>query len=123
GTVKVAEPLRPRQRQVEQRGLAADGEPHPRQFRLCVLRGGGDGGGEQHGRSQQAFDQRHHRHFREFAARCSTSAQWASDVMSLKVSKSTLSFSPAGLPPLRSASAFSMARATRKISEVGYATM
>src|SRR5215831_2087502 len=63
------------------------------------------------------------RHFREFAARCSTSAQWANDVMSLKVSKSTPSFFPVGRPCLRSASAFSMARATRKMSEVGYATM
>jgi hypothetical protein len=43
--------------------------------------------------------------------------------MSLKASKSTLSFLPAGLPALRSASALSIARATRKISEVGYATM
>ena len=42
--------------------------------------------------------------------------------MSLKVSKSTPSL-PAGLPALRSASAFSIARATRKMSEVGYATM
>src|SRR5262249_52073772 len=123
GVAEVAKPLRHRQRQVEQRRLAADGKPHSRQFRLRLLRGGEDGGGEQHRRGRQrAFHRRHH-HFFEFAARRSTSAQCASDVISLKLSKSTLSFLPAGLPALRSASACSTARATRKMSEVGYATM
>src|SRR5262249_9837167 len=104
-------------------GLPAEGEPPPRQFRLRLLRARDEGRGEQHRRGRQRVFHRRHHHFFEFAARCSTSAQCASDVMSLKLSKSTLSFLPAGLPALRSASAFSIARATRKISEVGYATM
>ena len=49
----------------------------------------------------------------------STFAHSAKPVMSLKSVKFTASLSAAGLPDFMSASAFSTARATRKISVVG----
>src|SRR5262249_41607095 len=108
-----AEPPGHGERQVEQRRLPAHRQPDLRQLRLVLGAGHGrdnqhepDGGGSKpaiHGDPPPS----------------STRAQSAKPVMSLKVSKSTLSLALDATPRLRSARAVSIVRATRKISVVG----
>jgi len=51
---EVAEALGDSQREIEQRRLAADGEPHPRRFRLCLLAAGEAARGEQQRRGRSS---------------------------------------------------------------------
>src|SRR5262249_28995306 len=120
---EVAEPLSDGQRQIEQRRLAADGGPHAGQFRLPVLCARDydcrDQQERRRGGYRKSFHHPPHHDFCATVLRCSTSAQRASETMSLNVSKSTPAPLPAARPALRSATAASIARATRKITEVG----
>jgi hypothetical protein len=121
---EIAEPLGDRERQVEQGGLAADREPNARELRLCVLAASGQRGGDERGESDCGLAKAFHGFLLYFVSLvapepCSASAQRAKPVMSLNVSKSRPSFSIASVPALSPASARSIVRATRKISEVG----
>ena len=110
--LEVAEPVGDGERQVIERVLAADREPH---FGLRAAR-------SSRRRRQRQRQQRDHAPHAVPLARPYVSSMRAHSlklVMSLNPAKSTPSLPASGLPALMSASARSMVRATRKISVVG----